>query len=160
MSCPYCNTPGCEAYCESYCPICDKPMDENEEFCSIDCKNENDMEERQLEDYIMERMDEGFIKHQTIIPQQEEKRMKKFNSIEEFIEWINNTDTGEVTSLLEEYGFEFEDWTIKDTKDNELIEIDEYKAAIMHSNKIVNSKGSAKDVKYHGRPLNNPFKGK
>lgn len=55
MSCPYCNTPGCEAYCESYCPICDKPMDENEEFCSIDCKNENDMEERQLDDYIAHR---------------------------------------------------------------------------------------------------------
>ena len=67
------------------------------------------MEERQLEDYLMERMDEGFIKHQTITPQQEGKKMKNFNSIEEFIEWINNTDTEEVTSLLEEYGFEFED---------------------------------------------------
>ena len=35
--------------------------------------------------------------------------MKKFASVEEFINWINSANTEEVTSLLETYGFEFED---------------------------------------------------
>ena len=36
----------------------------------------------------------------------------------------------------------------------------EQQAAIEHSKRIVNSKGSAKDVKYPGRSMNNPFKKK
>lgn len=36
----------------------------------------------------------------------------------------------------------------------------EEQAAIDHSKRIVNSKGNAKDVKYPGRSMNNPFKGR
>ena len=53
---------------------------------------------------------------------------------------------------------QFRDWILKDTTDKEMIKFDEYKAAIRHSRRIVNSKGSAKDVKYPGRPMNNPFR--
>ena len=35
-----------------------------------------------------------------------------------------------------------------------------FEAAIEHSKRIVNSKGDGEKVKYPGRSMNNPFKGK
>lgn len=35
--------------------------------------------------------------------------MTKFKSIDEFIDWINDSEAEEVALLLEQYGFEFEE---------------------------------------------------